>query len=182
MTTAGRKRREPSLAIAKAGEGAPAVAGQRSRSGGRGMKPISDMNAAERAWVLSEADREGMGPFFRNFLLAMLDAKALFDAAYGKGMDGVQYIRRNPPSAETIMFLMTMAHENITRMQARAGAAKSNAAHDEAREYVQTMWVAHRDEFESKTKFAEAYRDQLKRERGRDVTVKTIVDRWLKGM
>ena len=182
VSSTDRKRREPRVAASSGDRpaGAP-VAAPRGRGGGQN-KPISDMNAGERAWLLDELARADLHPQTKVLATALVEAKELFDAVYGQGMAGVRYLRAHPPSAECVMALMTMAHENLTRQQTRAGASKSNAPKAAARLYIEEMWRAHGGEFESKTKFAEAYRDRVKRERGVDVTVKTIVDRWLKGI
>jgi hypothetical protein len=65
--------------------------------------------------------------------------------------------------------------------RAREGAAKTNRSMSVAKQWLLEKFEKFGHQFESKAKFAEHYRIEVKRELGTDVTEGTITDRWLKG-
>ena len=80
------------------------------------------------------------------------------------------------------LLALAMAMEKMRRSErARSGAEKTNRPKHNAKGWVLEQYETCGHEFESKTKFAEHFQSQVKREFGVDVTVKTITDRWLKG-
>jgi hypothetical protein len=91
------------------------------------------------------------------------------------------YVRAHPPSPEAIALLVFVGHETLLKSQTRMGAGKANEPMATAKAWMLEKWRQSQGEFESKTKFAESFQPILKKEKGVQVTVKTIVDRWLKG-
>lgn len=110
------------------------------------------------------------------------EAKLVFDRLFDLGLPEIEeYIATNPPSPGAIAFLIFESIARYKTDRARKNAAKSNAATTEAMSFVLSEWAAHKDAYEgNKSEFARVYSARIKREKGIDITDRTIRERWLR--
>ena len=92
------------------------------------------------------------------------------------------YLREHPPSPEAIALLVFVGHETLLKAQTRKGADKTNAPKANAKQWFQEQWRAHARDYKSKADFARVNIPVCLNEIGVQVTEKTVVDTWLKGM
>ena len=147
------------------------------------MQAFPKFTAAQRAELEVHPFAATSRDFRADSAKAEPEARAIVQLVETEGYwDAIKHLEANPPSARAIAFLVFVAHEYMQREQVRKGAEVANRKRVKAREQARRDWLATCAQWESKQEFAESYRTDVRKRHGIEVSTKTVVDVWLKGL